>query len=320
MKIKILNLIILSVLLTATGPAFAITTPENQDQLRIKFSTPTKKGETLLSYTVTWRIDDGLTNRASGLTFIQGPDTRKHTSDVQAAKKMVIALNDAMEYLYPSWRGAKVEQPKDQPEIIISNKQGFDFTEVTVRDYSNQTISFDVLGDSFTSKQIGIALDVVYAADVENLAEFTPNKPKISSGGTVEVTLDDKETIIVKTDGKTTSQIEQDLAKALGGIASYSTSPIFPNLKDSTTRNYKPFDGGEVQVIGLPVKSISVNVTDSSLGILSKFAFPDTNKPTDVANRLPYLIFIGAGAVFAYFFFNWYIQNRKEQDSEEDNA
>ncbi len=292
----------------------APTTPANQDQIRIHTGTPKKNGETLFSYTVTWRIDGGLTYRSTGLTFIQGPDKPHPTVGTEIGKKIVIALNDAMEYLYPSWRGANVQQPEGKEEVILSNNQGFDFTDLTFRDYSNQELTYDLMGKTFSAANVGIAIDIVYAADVENIAEFNPGKPKNASGGTITVRISNKEPVSVKTDGKSLDQIEKDLARALGGIAKFSATPIFPNIKDETTRNYKPFDGGEVQLIGLSADSISIDINDPSLGTLTKFQFPDTNKPTEIASYIPYIVYTGAGIAVLYFFFTWYMQSKKEED------
>lgn len=314
-NIKSLSLALFFPIMLSATPSYAVT-PAGEDQLRVEGSTPKKNGETLLSYTVTWRIDDGLQNRASGITFVHGPDASKPTAVEEIGKKMQVALNDAMEYLYPSWRGTDIEILDNKKGVLVSNKQGFDLTQLTFRDYSNQTFTYNLPDGTFSGKQVGVALDIVYAADVENIAEFTPNKPKISTGGNIDVYIDGQQKASVKTDGKSTSQIENDLARALGG-ASFSSTPIFPNLKDETTRNYKPFDGGEVQMMNLAANSIAIDINDPSLGILTKFDFPDTNKPTDVASRLPYIIFIGAGALFAYFFFNWYMQSKKEKEAEE---
>lgn len=294
----------------------AATTPAGQDKLHIQTGAPKKNGETLFSYTVTWRIDGGLTYRSTGLTFLHGPDMATATQAEAVPDKLVIALNDAMEYLYPSWRGALVEQVGDKQEIMLSNQQGFDFTELTFRDYSNQKLTYDLVDKTFSAAQVGVAIDIVYAADVENIADFSPNQTKSASGGFIEVSIDGGEPTVIKTDGKTNNQIEQELASALAGNGAFSSTPIFPNIKDETTRNYKPFDGGEVQLLNLNANSISIDINDPSLGVLTKFSFPDTNKPVDIAHRLPYLI--GAGVVVAiglFVYFMFFKQRHEEKDS-----
>lgn len=285
----------------------------NKDQIRLITSDPKKNGETLFSYTVTWRIDDGLTYRASGLTFMHGPDKSSHTQGREVSKKLVVALVDAMEYLYPSWRGATVKQTTDQPGIIVSNKKGFDFTDLTFRDYSNMEITYDLLGKSFNSEQVAAAIDIVFAAEVENLADFNPNKPKVATGGSITIKIDGVEKANVKTDGKSMSSIEKDLASALGAIGKFSEIPIFPNLKDETTRNYKPFDGGEVQIPTLSAKSITIDINDPSLGVLTKFEFPDVNKPIDVANNVPYIIAGIILAIFGFFTYPTIMENIKKK-------
>ncbi len=292
----------------------APVTPAGQDKLHIQTDAPKKNGETLFSYTVTWRIDGGLTYRSTGLTFLHGPDMATATAAKDVPDKVVIALNDAMEYLYPSWRGTLVEQVGDKNEVMLSNKQGFDFTELTFRDYSNQKLTYDLVGKSFSAADVGIAIDIVYAADVENIADFAPNKPKSASGGFVEVSIDGGEPVSVKTDGKSNSQIEQELARALAGKAQFSSTPIFPNIKDETTRNYKPFDGGEVQLLNLNAKSITIDINDPSLGVLTKFNFPDVNKPVDVAHKLPYVIGTGVVVAIGLFVYFMFFKERKEEE------
>lgn len=278
-----------------------IPSQANKDQIRLITSDPKKNGETLFSYTVTWRIDDSLTYRSSGLTFMHGPDKSTFTQGREVSKKLVIALNDAMEYLYPSWRGAKVVETKEQPGIIVSNKKGFDFTQLTFRDYSNQEITYDLLGKAFNSANVPAAIDIVFAADVENLAEFDLDRPKVASGGNITVKLDGVEKANIKTDGKSMSAIEKDLASALGSIGKFSQTPIFPNLKDETTRNYKPFDGGEVQIPNLAAKSMTIDINDPSLGVLVKFDFPDVNKPVDVAHNAQYIVALIVISIFGFF-------------------
>ncbi|MGR8932565.1 MAG: hypothetical protein ACU836_18230 [Gammaproteobacteria bacterium] len=304
-------------MIISTSSFAMVPLPAGKDQIRLITSDPKKNGETLFSYTVTWRIEDGLTYRASGLTFMHGPDKASYTQGAEVSKKLAIALTDAMEYLYPSWRGAKVEQTKDKQGVIVSNKQGFDFTQLTFRDYSNMEITYDLLGKAFNSENVATAIDVVFAADVENLADLNLKGPKVAAGGNITVKLDGVEKANVKTDGKSMSEIEKDLAKALGSIGNFSEIPIFPNLKDETTRNYKPFDGGEVQIPTLSAKSITIDVNDPSLGVLTKFEFPDVNKPVDIANNIVYIIAGIVSLIFGFFAYPTIMEKIKQKKAAE---
>lgn len=294
-------------------PANAAT-PANRDKIRIQTSTPKKPGESLLSYTVQWRIDGSLTYESTGLSFISGPGTTKPTTDVGAAGKLVTALIDGMIKQYPSWRGVLPEQPPGKPEMTVSNKAGFAFTNLTYRDYSNQKLTYDMAGKSFSQARVDIALDMVLASDIEYLGEFIPKDlKKVAEGGTVDISVDGGKPISIKTDGKSTEQIEKEIASRLGS-AKYSASPIFPNTRDGDARNSKPFDGGEAQLTGLSAKSITIDITDPSLGILTKFKFPDVDKPINVVGPFKILVFAGVIGVLGWFGYTVY------RDRDQDKA
>ena len=292
-------------------PANAAT-PANRDNIRIHTSTPKKNGDSLFSYTVQWRIDGSLTYESTGLSFISGPGSIKPTSDVEAAHKLVTALNDGMLKQYPSWSGAAPEQPAGKPEMTVSNKAGFAFTNLTYRDYSNQKLTYDMLGKSFSEARVVVGLDIVLAADVEYLGEFIPKDLKrVADGGTVEISIDGGKPVSIKTDGKSTEQIEKEIAGKLGS-AKLSAKPVFPNTKDGDARNSKPFDGGEEQLTGLSAKSITIDITDPSLGILTKFKFPDDDKPIDVVGPFKTLVILGVIGVLGWF--GYTIYRDRDQD------
>jgi hypothetical protein len=58
------------------------------------------------------------------------------------------------------------------------------------------------------------------------------------------------------------------LAQALGAMARFSLLPINPNFVELKSRNYKVFDGGEVYLLNLNAKSITIDINDSGLGHL----------------------------------------------------
>lgn len=268
-------------LLAASGlfqPAFAITTPEGQDKFRAYTSNPKKTTDSLLSATVEWRIDDSELYRTTGLSFLSEGKTDGPT----AAKKLATAMSDGMTELYPSWRGITIDHPKDQPELTIANKAGYSLATVTFRDYTNQALSFDLVDKNFNAAGVQAAIDLVYTADVEYLEGFSSKKALTASQGTIEVTIDQQKPIIIKTDGKTTRVLEAELAKQIASSI-VSENPLLPHLIGKDTRNVKIFDGSEVQLLDLAAKSITIDITDPSLGVLTKFKFKDDNTSVKVA-------------------------------------
>ncbi len=297
-----------------TLPSLSWAKPAGADQIHLTTSAPKKTGDAAFSYMVEWRRGSDVTHRANGLTFISGPGSKKPTTDVAAAKKIAKALNDAMTYESPHDRGATAVAIKGKPEVLIANKDGFDFTRVTFRDYSNQELKYSVPG-SFSSATKGVAIDIVYAADVEYIEGFSIGVERKTNGGHIRVQINGDEPVEIITDGKTTQQIEQELAKALAGKAQVSTTPIYPNYVESGSRNYKPFDGSEVQLTSLNTDSIIVDINDTGLGVLTKFKFPDVNKPTDVAGKMPYFVGVLVVAAIGYFFYtSRKIKEQEQQD------
>ena len=310
---NILSLAIIFASITLPSNVSALSAGE--DQIRVQTSAPKKNDETAFSYLVEWRKDSDVTHRSNGLTFIHGPDRTKPTTDVEAARRIAKALNDAMSYESPISRGATAIATKGKPELLVSNKEGFDFTKVTFRDYSNQELTYSIPGKSFSAVSVNVAIDIVYGADIENMEGFSAGIEAKTNGGFVRLTLDGGEPIEIKTDGKTKEEIETELAQALGTKARFSKEPIYPNYLESGSRNYKPFDGGEIQLFGLGAQSITIDINDSGLGVLAKFDFPDVNKPTDVANKIPYIVGALVAGIIGYVFYSSKIKN-KEEDQE----
>lgn len=296
--------------------AFAVTTPADQDKLRVLTGTPKRNGDSLFSYTVEWRIDEGVTSRATGIFFIKGPDRPKATSDIEVAKKMVTSLNDGMEQQYPSWRGVLAEYAQGKPEMTLANKAGFSFTTVTIRDYSNQKMTFEQMDKTFTESGVKVAIDLVLTADVDYIEGFTIYDPAKNAGhqGSIAISLDGGKPVVIKTDNKTTAQLEQEIASALGP-AQFSTTPLFPNLLDSDNRNNKPFDGGEVQFTNLAAKTITLDIDDPTLGALTKFQYPDTNQSTDALNPMTMIVLFGL-AVAGFFGYTTYQARKQQTDSD----
>jgi len=275
--------------------------PVNTQQLQVKTSESKRTGETALSYLVSWRKGESRIYNANGLTFISGTETDEPTSSVDAAYKLEKALNGAIDHDSPHLRGAVAKANKSS--LTVSNREGFDLTRITVRDYSNQALEYSLAGKDFDTEAIDIAIDIVYSAEVEYMRGFSKGVKKQAAGGFVSLTVDSKAPIKIITDGKSTEQIEKELAAALGAKAQFSTSPIYLNFEQIRSKNYKSFDGGELQISGLKAQHITVDVSDAGLGVLTKFDFTKVEKPVDIANNLPYLVGLLV-AVFGYLFFS----------------
>lgn len=303
--------IIFASAITLSGTASAL--PAGTDQLRIQTSNAKKNDETAFSYLVEWRKGEEIPHRANGLTFVHGPDRKKPTTAVEAARKFAKSLDKAMSYESPKDRGAKAIAPKGKPEFTIRNNETYDFNRVTIRDYSNQELSFNLPGKSFSTASVDVAIDIVYAAAVEYMEGFSIGKEEKTKGGYVRVSIDGGKPIEIKTNGKTNVEIENELAKALGPKASFSKTPIYPNYREAGSRNYKEFDGGEVQLKGLNAKSITVDIYDAGLGALTKFDFPDVHKPADVASKIPYIVGLLVFGIVGYVGYTNYKNKEKEE-------
>ncbi len=276
---------VLSVILSSTVSAL----PANQNQLSLKMGIPKRNGETAFSTMVTWRKNGENLHRTNGLVFIDGVDTKKPTSDVEIVRKIKKAINAGVAIQSPHDRGAIAKSGKDKAEILVSNKAGFNLAHVTVRDYTNQELQYSIPGKSFKSVSVRVAIDFVYSSAVEYVDGFSSGIEQKTAGGFIKVTFDNNAPIEIKTDGKSAREIEKELAKAIGANAQFSTTPLYPNFVELRSKNYKSFDGGEVQLSGLNSKSITIDVNDSGLGVLTKFNFPDEDKPADIVGNVQYI-------------------------------
>ena len=303
MIIKNLTLATLLILTLTVGlPAISFAAQEGSDQLRVLTGEPKKTNETIFSSLVAWRQEDGEENKAKGLTFIDGSKTKKIT-DIEAAKIIAKSLNAAINYKAPHSRGAMVRYTDNKAEFVITNITDFDLTRVFIGDYTNQKIQYNVPGKKFSEAGVDIAIDLVYSAAVESIDDLSSNIVSQATGGSITITIDNNSPIVIQTKGKNTKQLESEIDKTLGEIAHFSSEPIYPNIVELNSRTYKPFDGGEIQLFGLHAKSISIDVNDSSLGVLTKFRFPAINKIEDsfensVIKLVSLLIIASLGYVF----------------------
>jgi len=287
-----------------TLPLIASAAPKAENQLRIQTGTPKRTNETAFSSMVVWRKEQANVNKANGLTFILGSKAKKPTTDVEAARKIASALNGGINYEAPHDRGTVAEFNKGKAEVVVSNRAGFNIIRFTTRDYTNQELQYNLPGKSFKDASVDVAIDLVYSAAVEYIDNFASNISLKPAGGSVTVTIDNNSPIIIKTDGKTTRQLETELAKALGSMANVSSIPIYPNFTQLKSRNYKAFDGGEVQLPLLNAKSITIDINDSGLGVLTKFKFPDINKAENESDNMLYLMILLIAASLGYVLYS----------------
>ena len=287
-KNKPFGLTLLFTLSTAfSNVAFAL--PTEQNQLRIQTSASKRASETPFSSFVAWRKGDGILHRANGLIFVKGLKSKKPSLDVDIARKAAKSINASISNkASPTDRGVITKYTKDKAEILLNNLAGFDLIQFTTRDYSNQKLQYSAPEKSFSQASVAVAIDLVYSADVDYIDDYATDDKRKTAGGFIKVSIDDK-TIEIKTENKSTQQLESELAEALGTQAQLSSTALYPNYVELNSRNYKLFDDSEVQLLNLDAKSITIDIQDSGLGVLTKFSFPDENKPSEMASKIPYI-------------------------------
>jgi len=289
--------------IVASTPITSFAALEGENQLRIQTGTPKKTNETIFSSLVAWKKESGASNKAKGLTFFDGSKAKKITTDIDAAKKIAKSLKSGIDYEAPTARGAKAKYIDNKAEFVLSNIAGFDLTRAVFGDYTNQKLQYSIPEKSFKEAGVDIAIDLVYSKAVEYIDGFSSNVQSQTNGGVITITIDNHSPVEIQTKGKTTKQLETELDKALGKIARFSSQPVYPNIVELKSRNYKPFDGGEVQIFSLQAKSITIDIDDSGLGVLTKFRFPAIDEPEDnfdssVLSLVGLLLIASLGYVF----------------------
>lgn len=289
--------------LAGTVDAATTNTPANQERLRIHTGMPKKSGDALFAYSPEWRIDDGELYRITAMSFLN-PNKFDANDPTAISKKLATVAKDGWIQLDPKLRGITLTHVEDKPELLISNKAGYSLTTILFKDYTNQTLSYDLVDQRFSAAGVELAIDLVYAADVEFLDNFSAKKAQHAEHGTIEIAIDDRAPVVVKTDGKTTKELEQDIARQLNG-AKTSDSSLIPHIINKDKRNNKPFDGSEIQLSHLDAKTIRITVDDPSLGVLTKFKYPDENSGVQVSEPRSMLMLLAAlmlavGGYFVY--------------------
>jgi hypothetical protein len=264
-------------------PTFGAT-PAGSDVLQITTGAPKKKGESIFSLTVQWRMDESMRYESSGLALAHGPNMPHPDTAETLAHKLPVALRDAMEYQYENWRGVTMEQvmagETPQPQVLVRNNEGFNLTAVTLRDYTNEKMKLSTPKPSFAADEARIAFDIMeaYKVDVPEEFRFLKEEPGEfrATGGTVTLTVGESAPAIVETKDKTPAEIEAMLAEKLASHnAGTSDESIVPNTIDANARNNPPFDKGELQLPSLQSNSVTIDVNDPSIGVISKIAYPD---------------------------------------------
>ena len=95
-----------------------------------------------------------------------------------------------------------------------------------------------------------------------------------AAGGEVVISIGNGKPVKVETAGKTIAALEKALATKIGGR--FSSSSLYPQAHDNRDKkNIKPFDGGEIQFGSITAKTITIDVNDPSLGVITKYKFSD---------------------------------------------
>lgn len=262
--------------LVSAMPAVQAETPAGQDELRLYTNIPKKEGESVFSISGRWVTKDDLQTGFTALAFIKGPGTLKPDDGLSMAKKIANSVESGMGYMRPNIRGLKqswVDNSKG-PHVIIKNKEEFSITEMTIRDFSNQKLTMETGAESFASSGIEVALDFVDSEAISKVVINRSSKSKTfrATGGEVIIALGKDKPVTIETANKTLPEIEKAVVKKIGG--SFSSSPIFPqSIEKRDKKNIKPFDGGEVQIGSRTIKTLMIDVTDPSLGVMAKFKF-----------------------------------------------
>ena len=312
MKIIIL---FFSAMLTVGSFSINAATPKDFESLLINAGEPTIKGESAISISVLWRIDDKMRYSGTGLTFTYGSETRKPDTAVSMASKMVTSIKESMMAQEPSWRGAEVEQITSSDgsktaALKVTNKQGHSLNEFVIRDYANQqSVSYQVK-PAFAEVGVTAAIDIVTLGEDDGGSnpflkkEKKDSQAKKATGGGVDIAVGDRDSVSIKTVNLTTEEIENKLASALSSSGGYvSKNQIFEDVTDGTTRNVKPFDGREVQFKSLSGNTFKISVKDPSIAAIIKLKYPDENNTSiDIPMPLVWLLLALIVASIGYFY------------------
>ncbi len=265
-------------------------TPGGKQKIKITLGEARKNGESPYVVMARWKLDGGLHYDASGVSILKGPDLDKPDNALSAAEKAYKAIHKGIYYQMPAWRGASVEQLKAPdgsllPELILQNNAGFSLTSVSIVDLGNQTSTVELLDQTFSEAGADIALDISGEMN----------------GGGVELTLGEKETIVVSSNGDA-APAEKDVVeqlKSAGLNASTSGSSLTPDLgaKENILREREFFDGREIFIAKPNISSITLNNHDGSVGLITKIKFEEQEVEVSYFWVVPVTILVVAGSL-----------------------
>jgi len=255
--------------------------PEGQDELRIYTGAPKVPGEAVVSISGRWVTSDELQSGFTALAFVNGPDRPKPDTAASMARRIAQSVRGGMAYLRVPLRGITATNVKgtDKAYYVIKNKKGISLSSLIIRDFSSEKFTAEIGTKSFSSHGVQVGLDLAEAAAVAKASTNYSGAGKTfrAAGGGIEIQIGDKKLVKIDTVNKTTEQIEKNIAAKLGG--KFSSSSLFPVTTEKRDRkNIKPFDGGEVHLTGISAKSFTIDVKDTSIGIITKYKFRESAK------------------------------------------
>jgi hypothetical protein len=296
-------------------PAFGAT-PAGTSGIKITTGAPKRPADGMFSINTKYRLDGDITYESTGVVL--GLGAAKNPPDTAAGLSVQLSdsIAKSMTFQQPEWRGIGSKQAigpdgTPLPEWQLLNMEGFSLTRAVFRDYSNAQLTFTTLAGTFANADVKVGIDVVDALEAINPAEADyyagqsgAEKPSaLSAGGTITITVGSSAPVQIETKGKSPEEIEEMLAEKLASSgADTSGSPIVPDAEDQTMlRQIPPFDGGEVQFKSLEAPSITVDVNDPNLGVITKFGFKDPGGSASdsvLSYALPILLLAGVGLYY----------------------
>lgn len=308
--------------LLVSGAAFA-GLPAGQQELGIYISEPEKKGETIISISANWNNPLDWVTAATSLVIANGSDQKHPDTASTLAKKTAKAIKVSMIAHDPGMRGMDVslDESGERPKITVKNNQDNEITRFEVRDYTNQNMTIESGGASFSAAGVQVSIDAVDASAIDTLDQFSA-KPKdkkklIAGGGGIDLTLGDGKTESIETENRSLEDIEKSIASALGG--KFSSSPLLPDQDQRDTRNIKPFDGGEARFTALNGKSITINVNDPTVGVITRLKFPGGpgGGTSESSSNMMWIVLLLLAAGGGYYYYTTTVQKDETDETGE---
>ena len=295
-----------------TLPAFGAI-PAGTSGLKITTGAPKRPADGMISVNSRYRLEGDMTYESTGLVLGLGAGKSVPDTAVGLATQLTDSIKRSMTFQQPEWIGIEARQEKAPdgsllPEWFLLNKEGFAYTRIHFRDYSNAKVTFAPLAQSFAKADVQVGIDIVESVSAINPGESAYRQeqkegPSGAAGGGITIAIGGGVPVQIETKGKRPEEIEKLLAEKLASNgAQTSGSPIVPDAEDQTMlRQVASFDGSEVQFQNLDQPSITVDVNDPSLGVITKFGFKDPGGSVTgglLSYVLPVLVLVGAGLFY----------------------